>query len=114
MKIRVHVLRFHAVNKDIFDAIWRGIKKVETRAATKRYRDFGADEKLKFVCGKEHFEKTIRRVEFFKTITALTKRYSVRQIHPGCKTTLELRRVYYSFSGYREKIKKYGLMAFEL
>lgn len=114
MKTKTHTLRFCAVNEDIFHAIQRGIKKVETRAVTERYRDFVTGEAIQFVCGKQHFKRTIRCVKFFKTIAALAEHYSVRQIHPRCKTISELRRVYYSFHGYREKIKKYGLVAFEL
>jgi ASC-1-like (ASCH) protein len=114
LRRKTGTLRFRRINKDIFDAIRSGKKKVETRAATVKYRDIQTGDKLAFVCGKERFEKTIKRATIFKTIPAMLRVYRVPDIAPNLSTVKELRDLYYGFPGYREKIKEYGLIALEL
>ena len=119
------ILRFRAVNRDIFDAIRDGHKRVETRAATKRYADIKSGDGIVLVCGRNKLEKLVKRAVIFKTIPALLHKYNVRDIYPHTKdfgvgvnpntaSEKELREIYYSFPGYKEKIKKYGLIAIEL
>src|SRR3989338_2693447 len=103
------ILRFREENRDIFDAIKDGRKKIETRAATKKYQKIKAGDVLVFVCGKDRFEKPIWSVRFFKTISAMLKKYRVRQINPNVKNEKELVKMYYDFPKYKEKIKKFGL-----
>lgn len=107
-------LRFREVNRDIFDAIRSGRKTIETRAATVRYQKIKKGDRVILVCGKDLFEKKVIDVAIFKSIDALLKKYKVRQINPNVKTEEDLRELYYSFPGYREKIKKHGLVAIEL
>lgn len=107
-------LKFRVVNKDIFEAIRMGEKKMETRAATEKYRKIKAGDMVEFVCGKEEFAKEIKGVEIFKTIGALIKKYKPQQINPKTETEKELRDMYLSFPGYKEKIKKYGLVVWRL
>lgn len=109
-----YTLRFRAINRDSFHAIQNGAKKVETRAATVRYRDITAGDVITFVCGREKFERRVKRVMLFKTISAMLKKYNVADIAPDFSTEKELRAKYNSFPGYREKIKKFGLIALEL
>jgi len=105
-------LRFREVNRDIFDAIRDGRKKVETRAATVRYQKAKKGDRVILVCGKDIFEKHIAGVYIFKSIDDLLQKYKVREINPNVETEEELRKLYYSFPGYREKIKKHGLVAY--
>lgn len=112
--IHAYTLRFRAINRDTFDAIRRGSKKVETRAATVRYRDIEGGDAVVFVCGKDKFERRVKRAMIFKTITAMLKAYRVSDIAPKLSTAEELRAKYYTFPGYSEKIKKFGLIALEL
>ena len=111
---KTYTLRFRAVNRDIFEAILDGKKKVETRAATKKYIDIKTGDILVFVCGKERFEKEIKKVKIFKSISSLVKKYSPQEINPKAKSEKDLRDIYYSFPGYREKIQKFGIVAMEL
>ena len=108
------MLRFRAANRDIFDAIRRGTKKVETRAATERYRSIRKGDSVRLVCGTRRFEKEVIRVTFFRSIVALLKRYSPQEIHPAVRSKDELVKIYHGFPGYREKIRKHGLIALEL
>ena len=108
------ILRFRAVNRNIFEAIKSGKKKIETRAATPKYSQIKTSNNLIFVCGKERFSKNVKKVKKFKSIMALCKTYKPQDINPKTKTIEELEKMYHSFPGYKEKIKKYGLMALEL
>ncbi len=85
-----YILRFRAVNKDIFRDIKSGKKTVETRAATERYRDIKDGDVIVLVCGKNRFEKKIKKAKFFRTIKALTKTYSFKKIMPNISSEKEL------------------------
>lgn len=107
-------LRFRAVNKDIFLDIKSGKKTVETRAATKKYKNIVAGDTIVLVCGKERFEKKVKKTKIFKSIKALVKTYSINKIMPHLTTEKELQEAYYSYPNYKEKIKKDGLITLEL
>lgn len=109
-----YTLRVRAADKDIFNVIKSGKKKVETRAATSRYVSLKSGDTLIFVCGKDRFEKTIKTAKIYKTLASLTKKYSPLEINPFCKTREELEAMYFSFPGYKEKIIKSGIIAIEL
>ena len=114
MKGHVHQLRFRVTDRDIFEAVRSGAKTVETRAATVKYMDIAAGDELVFRCGRDSFRKKVARVRQFGTITGLLRRYRPRQIHPAAATAADLKAMYAGFPGYREKIRKFGLMAMEL
>ncbi len=107
-------LRFRAVNRDIFEAIKNGSKKVETRAATEKYRDIKAGDELILICGRRKFKKTVKKTQIFKSIRAMLDKYKVNQIHPGFKNFEELAALHYSFPNYRQKLKMFGIIAMEL
>ena len=111
---KVFILRFRRINKDIFDAINNNRKKFETRAATKRYKTMKPWDRVVLICERHKFNKLVKRVQLFPTIGALLKHYKPSQINPKLKTEKELRAMYNSFPAYKEKIKKCGLLVFEL
>jgi len=108
------ILRFRTINQDIFDAIAIGKKKIETRAATKKFCNIKIGDIIVLICGDKKFNKRVSRVEFFKSITAIFKKYKPETINPKIHTTKEARDMWYSFPGYKEKIRKYGLIALKL
>ena len=87
MENKIYILRFRAAGKDIFEAIKLGRKKVETRAATEKYRKIGKGDKVCLVCGREKFTKRVVAARVFLTIAALLKKYRPSQINPKIKTT---------------------------
>ena len=113
-KPKKYVLKFGAANKDIFDAIKEGRKKIETRAATIKFRNIKAGDIVILLCGAQKFEKQVHSARIFKTVRALLRNYKPREINPRVSTEAELIDMYYSFLGYSEKIKKFGLIALEL
>jgi ASC-1-like (ASCH) protein len=98
----------------IFNAIKNGKKKIETRAATKKYKKVAVGDIIEFVCGKHRFKKQVESAENFRTISGLLKKYKPQQINPAVKTNKELREMYHNFPNYKEKIRKYGLVAWKL
>ncbi|OGN03461.1 MAG: hypothetical protein A2651_01680 [Candidatus Yanofskybacteria bacterium RIFCSPHIGHO2_01_FULL_42_12] len=112
-----YILRFNTTNKNSrsnFLDIKSGKKKIETRAATTKYRDIKKGSLLVFVCGKEKFEKTVKKAKIFKTISSMVKVYPPNKIMPDISSVRELRKAYFSYPRYKEKIKKFGLVALEL
>jgi ASC-1-like (ASCH) protein len=108
------LVRFRAINRDTFTAIRRGVKTVETRAATVKYRNIQVGDVLVFVCGKDRFEKKIQRVRFFKSIIGLFRAIPIHKVLPKAMSLADAQKIYFSFPGYKEKIKKSGLVALEL
>ncbi len=62
-------------------------------------------------CGKSKITKDVIKVQKFKSIGALLKKHKPEAINPNIHTEKEAREMWYSFPGYKEKIKKYGLIA---
>jgi len=114
MSDKVHRLRFRSANRDIFEAIRSGKKTVETRAATARYRDIASGDQVLLVCGRDSFVKKVRSARLFQSLPALLRQHRVRDINPYIRTAAALQAMYESFPGYKEKIKKFGLIALEL
>ena len=114
MGTKIIQLKFREENRDIFEAIRAGIKKVETRAATEKFRDIQSGDEVMLICEEDAFTKTVKRAEIFSSISALLKKYKPEDINPRCRTAKELRDMYHSFPDYEEKIEKHGLIALEL
>jgi len=110
-----YILRFRAKDREAgFLSIKNGSKKIETRAGTSRYRKIKRGDTLEIVCGRERIVKKVKSAAHFKTLEALFKEYPWRKIMPHLKTREEAYSEYYGYSGYREKLKKFGVAAFEL
>ncbi len=109
-----HTLRFRKADKIIFDQIKNGAKKVETRAATVKYKNMKTGDTLVLVCDGEKLERKIKKATIFATIDSMLRKYNIWDIMPGFSTKAELEKAYNSFPGYREKLRKCGLIALEL
>ncbi len=109
--MRTWTLRFRVIDRDNFNEIKYGLKTVETRANTERYANVKTRDILLFVCGKDRLRKKIRRVRRFKTIAAMTRAISYKKIMPSVSSIRGMREVYYGYPNYKEKIKKFGIVA---
>lgn len=107
-------IKIRATDYGIFQAIADGKKKFETRAATPRYQNVEVGDVITLVCGKEKIKKEVKKVERFRTIGALLKKYKPEEINPFTRSAEEARDMWYSFPGYREKIEEYGLVVWRL
>lgn len=109
-----YTLPFAVKDIDIWNLIRSGKKCVETRAAGPKYEHIKAGDTLIFSCGGKKFKKKIKKAKTFRTLGAMFKVYDPETIHPGIGGQKALRAKYKSFSGYEERIKQYGMIAFEL
>ena len=107
------ILRFRVKDRQFFHDIKKRVKTVETRAATKRFRDIETGDIIIFICGKDKLKMTAKKARHFKSIDSVIKKVDFKKIMPRVKNITELKRIYYGFPGYREKIKKLGLIAIE-
>lgn len=112
--VKTHTLPFAAKDFDIWQLIKDGKKKVETRAGGPKYQHIKSGDNLVLSCKGKKFKKHIKKVTHFKTLTALFKMYKPETIHPGIGGVKELIAKLNSFTGYKERIKQYGMLAFEL
>ena len=109
-----HILRIRKVDRFVFDSVKEGDKIIETRAATVKNRKIKKGDFLVFVCEGEKLEKEIKKVSYFKSIDGMVKEIDFKKIMPFVNSIEEMKQVCYSFSNYQEKIKQFGLVAFEL
>lgn len=112
--MKTWTIRIRKEDKYIFDFAKNGEKYIETRAATPRHMAVSAGDNLLFLCGGEKFSCKVSRVAHYPTLEELFKNEKLSSIVPWVKSEDEARRVYYSFPGYKEKIKKFGVVAWEL
>jgi ASC-1-like (ASCH) protein len=109
--MKTWTLKIRAVDKRVFDQIVSGTKTIETRAATK---DFNVGDRVIFKCGKDISEKTIASVRKYVDFEEYLKKEDLTKVFGPGITADEARRIHYSFPGYKEKLEKYGIVAFEL
>ena len=114
MESKKYTLPLRQADRNIYDFIENGQKKVETRVAGPRYKNIKDGDTIVFKCGKDRFERFAKKVKKFKSVDKMLKVYKLKDINPSVNTIKELKAMYDSFSGYKEKIKKYGIIAFEL
>jgi len=107
------LLVFNKTNKDTFEMLRDGRKRIETRAATAKYQNIQKGEVITFSCDGERFEKEVSNVNHFASIEALLKKYKPTDINPTRKTKDDIVSMYHSFPGYKEKIKEFGIIAIE-
>lgn len=109
-----HILKIRQVDKVVFDAIKNGQKSIETRVATDKYRKIKTGDVLVFVCGDEKLEELVKGVSIYRSIDEMVRVINFKNIMPFVDSVDEMKRVYFSFPNYKEKIEKFGLVALKL
>lgn len=79
-----------------------------------KYRPIQEGDKLKFVCGNQSVTKKVKKLYRWKSVKAAFKEVPLKRVMPEISTMEEAYAKYHSFPGYEEKIKKFGLLGFEL
>jgi len=111
--MKKYILPFRQTDRNIYDFIENGQKKIETRIAGPRYENIKDGDIIIFKCGQDRFERIVKNVSKFKSVDKMLEVYKPQDINPDIDNIRDLKLMYNSFSGYREKIKKYGIIAFE-
>ena len=112
--MKTWTLRFRVVDKKNFDALRSGIKSVETRAATEKYRQILPGDSLVITCDGEEMKKRVNSVAVYPSIEDMFKYIPMSTVMPEARTLEEAKKEYYSYAGYEEKIAEHGLIAFEI
>lgn len=108
------VLLIRKEDKDVFNLIKKEIKTIETRAATDKYRKIKTGDNIIFSCDGQKLYKKVKSIKWFKTIENLLGYFPLNKILPQAKSLEEARQIWMNFPKYSEKLKKYGLIAWEL
>jgi ASC-1-like (ASCH) protein len=112
--MKQHILRLRSKDSSIYNDIVTGRKTVETRAATSKNRKIVRGDTIKFVIGKDSVVHRVQSVQHFDSVDEMLKVISLSHILPDAHSLEDALRVYDSFPGYKDKIKQYGILAFEL
>lgn len=107
-------LVFAEINRDRFEAIKNGVKKVETRAGSVEYNKIKQGDIIDFVCGEDKFKCLILKVKYFKTIDDLLNIYKYSDINLNWKSKDDAKASYLLFPNYESRIKEFGIIVFEL
>jgi ASC-1-like (ASCH) protein len=108
------ILKFREVNRDIFNMLVDGSKSIETRAATPKYRNLKDGDYIIAKCGDDTCKKRIKKATHFDSIDQMLEVYDLKHISPSVRSKEEAIKVWHSFPSYKEKLSRYGIMAFEL
>ncbi len=109
-----YVLLIREVDRRVYEALRKGEKSVETRAMSDEYGEIKVGDWLVFNCGKDSLEKEVGEVKHFKSLRELLDNYGFEEIMPFVESEEEALKVWESFPGYKERIAKGGMLAFEL
>ena len=112
--MKTYTLTFRQIDKNNFDELQSGIKSIETRAASPKYQSIKIGDTLTFICGNNKFSRVIKTKRHFKNLDSMFKVIPFKKIMPELDSIEEVKKIYYSYPNYKEKIKKFGILAFEL
>ncbi len=112
--LKEYIMPIRKQDKFFFDAIKKGLKKIETRAGSPAYLKIKERDLLIFSCSGKRIKKQIKKIYYFKTLDDLLGQYDFKEIMPLASSREESIKIWYSFPGYKERLKKYGIIAFIL
>ncbi|MBI4119462.1 MAG: hypothetical protein HY456_01275 [Parcubacteria group bacterium] len=117
--MRTWVLRIRYKDRPVLAAIKSGKKSIETRAlgptrTGKNFRNIKKGDAIIFRCGDSVLRKRVKKVKYYKSVESLFRKLDMNKVMPYLNpaSLAAVRKIYYGFGGYRERIRKYGLVAF--
>lgn len=110
----IHKLPFIQANRRAFELIREGKKKIETRAGNPEYLQIREGDSIEFSCGDEKIIKRVKKISHYSNLDDLFATYKPDEIDPEVFSHEELKKMYATFPGYEQRIKQYGILAFEL
>lgn len=111
---------FYPEDKDTFNKIKIGEKRIESRALTSPdnkkayYGKIRVGDLINFDCEDESFVKRVKSVRKYSTYNDYLKNADLEEIHGKGTTIKKARDIHSSFEGYIERLEKYGIVTFEL
>lgn len=112
--MRRHHLPFRSADRPLFESLLDGRKKVETRAGSPAYLKIEPGDYLVFTSGQDRVEKKVLTVRHYPSVGQLLTEITWSEIMPLAKSPQEVEAIYNSFPGYKGRLQKFGILAFEL
>jgi ASC-1-like (ASCH) protein len=112
--MKTHTILFAEEDRENFERIRNGEKKVETRAAAPKYQHIQEGDSLRFVCGGGEYVARIKKLKHWNSVEDMLKEYTVHDIIPDVASSEEKKERYNTYPDYMENIPKYGLLGFVL
>lgn len=112
--MKTYRLVFREKDKFNFDQLKSGVKSIETRAASVKYKNINIGDGLVFSCGDATFSRNVAKKYWWPSIDMMTKEISFKKVMPEVESVEEMKKVYASYPNYSEKIAEFGLLGFEL
>jgi len=105
-----------SVKQKYFDAIKTGIKTVEGRLNSPKFKDLKATMQMSFTCAdsQEQLICIVQDVQTYPTFEAMLEAQGVVNMLPGIDSLPVAVAIYESFPGYREDVKKMGALAIKI
>lgn len=107
-------LVFRAVDKASFEDLKSGVKSLETRAATPKYQKVEVGDQFTFTCAEDSFSKTVTKKQHWPSLEAMFAEIPFKRVSPDLDTVEAAIARYYTYPGYKEKIREHGILGFEL
>lgn len=92
-----------------FSKLKNGLKKVEGRKASTKYRQIQAGDEILFRCGSHEFLSKVVKIDSFKSLDDYLLGVTIKEALPGIKTIEEAREIYYQWST-QEEIAENGFL----
>ncbi len=108
------VFVFREVDRTNFEEVRSGLKTIETRAGTEKYRAVKVGDEITFECGGDTFTKKVAQIYHWPSPESMLEEISLSKVMPDLQTIEQVKERYASYPGYEEKIKEAGILGFEL
>jgi len=78
---------------------------VETRAASEKYRNIQSGDSVVLVCGKDRFQKKVKKAKIFTTVRSLLRSYNLKRIMPELNSEKNGKKNYINIRITKRKLK---------
>lgn len=106
-------LSYHVDDKANFDAIGRGLKDIETRPGTRKYKTIKVGDTISFTCNGAIITKAVTKRFHWPSPSALIREINFKRVLPSARTASELEGAFETDPDY-ETMGTYGMFGFEL
>lgn len=105
-----------SLRQEYFDAIKSGLKTVEGRINSPKFKDLKPGMTIRFTCinTNETIVCTVQAIHVYTNFTEMLQSAGVENMLPGISSITEGVELYESFPGYREDVKKFGALAIKI
>lgn len=103
-------------DKNIFERIRSGEKTIDTRSSNPNSpkKSIAVGDILLFKCDGKSVEKKVKEIRKYSEFEEYLEKEDLENILGKGTTKEDARKIHYSFPSYKERLEKYGIVAFDL